>query len=69
MRAREVRELTDEEIRRKAQELSEELFRLRLRRGTGQIEDAMRIRKIRRDIARVKTIQHERIRTASKERS
>ncbi len=69
MRAREVRELTDEEMQGKAQELSEELFRLRLRRGTGQIEDAMRIRKIRRDIARVKTIQHERIRTASKERS
>ncbi len=69
MRASEVRELTDEEIRGKAQELGEELFRLRLRRGTGQIEDAMRIRKIRRDIARVKTIQHERIRTASKERS
>ena len=69
MRAREVRELTDEEMQGKAQELSEELFRLRLRRGTGQVEDAMRIRKIRRDIARVKTIQHERIRTASKERS
>ncbi len=69
MRAREVRELTDEEMQGKAQELSEELFRLRLRRGTGQIEDTMRIRKIRRDIARVKTIQHERIRTASKERS
>lgn len=69
MRAREVRELTDEEMQGKAQELSEELFRLRLRRGTGQIEDAMRIRKIRRDIARVKTVQHERIRTASKERS
>ncbi len=69
MRASEVRELTDEEMQGKAQELSEELFRLRLRRGTGQIEDATRIRKIRRDIARVKTIQLERIRTASKERS
>ena len=69
MRASEVRELTDEEMQGKAQELSEELFRLRLRKGTGQIEDAMRIRKIRRDIARVKTIQLERIRTASKERS
>ncbi len=69
MRAREVRELADEEMQGKAQELSEELFRLRLRRGTGQIEDAMRIRKIRRDIARVKTIQRERIRTAGKERS
>ena len=69
MRAREVRELTDEEMQGKAQELSEELFRLRLRRGTGQVEDAMRIRKIRRDIARVKTIQSERLRAASKERS
>lgn len=69
MRASEVRELADEEMRGKAQELSEELFRLRLRKGTGQIEDAMRIRKIRRDIARVKTIQRERIRTANKERS
>jgi large subunit ribosomal protein L29 len=69
MRASEVRELTDEEIRGKAQELSEELFRLRLRRGTGQIEDALRLRKVRRDIARVKTIQGERVRTAHKERS
>ncbi len=69
MRASEVRELTDEEIQGKAQELSEELFRLRLRRGTGQIEDALRIRKIRRDIARVKTIQSERVRTVNKERS
>ena len=67
MRAREIRELTDEEMQGKAQELSEELFRLRLRRGTGQIEDAMRIRKIRRDVARVKTIQRERLRTAGKE--
>ncbi|MCY4387700.1 MAG: 50S ribosomal protein L29 [Desulfurellaceae bacterium] len=69
MRASEVRELTDEEIQGKAQELSEEIFRLRLRRGTGQIEDALRIRKIRRDIARVKTIQSERVRAANKERS
>ena len=69
MRAREVRDLTDEEIQGKARDLSEELFRLRLRRGTGQLEDTMRIRKIRRDIARVKTIQLERIRAASRERS
>ncbi len=69
MRASEVRDLTDEEMQGKVRELSEELFRLRLRRGTGQLEDAMRIRKIRRDVARVKTIQLERIRAASKERS
>lgn len=69
MRASEIRDMTDEERREKARELSEELFRLRLRRGTGQLEDPMQIRKIRRDIARVKTVQHERTRAAHMERS
>lgn len=69
MRASEVRDMTDEERREKARELREELFRLRLRRGTGQLEDPMQIRKIRRDIARVKTVQHERARAAQPERS
>ena len=69
MRASEIRDMTDEERREKARELSEELFRLRLRRGTGQLEDPMQIRKIRRDIARVKTVQHERIHAAHTERS
>lgn len=69
MRASEIRDMTDEERREKARELSEELFRLRLRRGTGQLEDPMQIRKIRRDIARVKTVQHERTRGAHTERS
>lgn len=69
MRASEIRDMTDEERREKARELSEELFRLRLRRGTGQLEDPMQIRKIRRDIARVKTVQHERTRASNTERS
>lgn len=69
MRASEIRDMTDEERREKARELSEELFRLRLRRGTGQLEDPMQIRKIRRDIARVKTVQHEHARAAHTERS
>ena len=69
MRAREVRDLTDAEVQEKARELGEELFRLRLRKGTGQLDDPMRLRKIRQDIARIKTIQHERIRETSKERS
>lgn len=69
MRASEIRDMTDEERREKARELSEELFRLRLRRGTGQLEDPMQIRKIRRDIARVKTVQHERTRAVHTERS
>ncbi len=60
MRAREIRELTEEEARQKEQELTEELFQLRMRKGTGPIENPMHLRKLRRDIARLKTIHHER---------
>ena len=60
MRAKEIRDLTSEEIRQKERELAEELFRLRLRKSTGQLDNPMRIRNLRRDIARLKTIQHER---------
>jgi len=60
MRAKEIRDLTTEEIRQKERELAEELFRLRLRKSTGQLDNPMRLRNIRRDIARIKTIQYER---------
>ena len=53
--------LTDAEARQKEQEMAEELFRLRMRKGTGQLENPMRIRQLRRDIARLKTIQHARV--------
>ncbi len=62
MRAKEIRDLTLEEMRQKEQELTEELFRLRLRQSTGQIDNPMRLRALRRDIARIKTIRHERAR-------
>lgn len=60
MKAGELRELTDEELQRKGQELVEELFNLRFQLATSQIENVGRIRAVRRDIARVKTLQHER---------
>ncbi len=60
MRAKEIRDLTSEEIRQKERELAEELFRLRLRKSTGQLDNPMRLRNLRQDIARLKTIQHER---------
>ena len=60
MKAEELRELTDEELQRKGQELAEELFNLRFQLATGQIENVGRITAVRRDIARVKTIQRER---------
>ena len=61
MRAREVRELSADEIAQKERELAEEIFRLRMRKSTGQLENPMRLRLLRRDLARIKTIQQERI--------
>ena len=52
MRAKEIRDLTSEEIHQKERELAEELFRLRLRKSTGQLDNPMRLRHLRRDIAR-----------------
>jgi large subunit ribosomal protein L29 len=59
-KARELRELSDDELRQKGQELVEELFNLRFQLATGQIENVGRMTAVRRDIARVKTIQRER---------
>ncbi|WP_026486963.1 50S ribosomal protein L29 [Caldanaerobius polysaccharolyticus] len=60
MKARELRELTDEELERKMAELKEELFNLRFQMVTGQLDNPMRIKLIRKDIARIKTILRER---------
>ena len=59
MKAPELRNLSDEELQTKAKELEEELFNLRFQLATGQIENVARIRTVRRDIARLKTLQHE----------
>lgn len=60
MKPDKLRELGDEELRKKLQELSEELFNLRFRLGTGQLDNPMQIRAVRKDIARVKTLLRER---------
>ncbi len=60
MKARELRELTEEELDRKEEDLSSELLNLRFQLATGQIENPLRIRYVRRDLARVKTIKRER---------
>jgi large subunit ribosomal protein L29 len=59
MKAAELRDLSDEELRGKLQELQEELFNLRFQLATGQIENVGRIRTVRRDIARLKTVQQQ----------
>lgn len=60
MKGSELRELSVDELQQRAQELAEELFNLRFQLATGQIENVGRIKTVRRDIARVKTIQRER---------
>jgi large subunit ribosomal protein L29 len=60
MQAEEIRDLTEEEILSRVAELEEERFRLRFRSATETLEDPLRFRVIRKDIARMKTILRER---------
>ena len=60
MLASEIRELTDDDIRARVAELEEERFRLRFRGATEALENPLRLRWIRRDVARLKTVLHER---------
>jgi large subunit ribosomal protein L29 len=54
--AEQVRELSVDDLRGKERELMEQLFRLRFQKSIGQLDNALKIRETRRDIARVKTI-------------
>lgn len=62
MKPQEFRDLMDDELAAKERELREELFNLRFQRATGQVENPMRIRLVRRDIARAQTAARERTR-------
>jgi len=55
MRARELRELSIDELMQKEKDLNEELFNLRFQFATGQLENIMRMTQVKRDIARVMT--------------
>lgn len=63
MKPSELRAMTVEELREKEKELRKELFNLRFRLATGELENPMRIRSVRKDIARVLTIITEKMRT------
>jgi len=60
VKARELREMSDRDLDRKLRDLKEELFNLRFQASTGQLDNPMRIRLVRRDIARVLTVVRER---------
>ena len=61
MKAEDIRELSDDDMRAKLAELTEERFRLRFRGATEPLEDPLRLRVIRKDIARLNTILRERV--------
>ena len=67
MQAKELRDLSPDELQQKRRECKEEIFHLRLRRATGQLESPMKLRQSRRDLARVETVLAERRSHAGKE--
>jgi len=60
VKASKLRDMTQDELTRKVNELKEELFNLRFQLATGQLENPMRIREVKKTIARTKTILRER---------
>ena len=60
MKAKEIRQMTDQELDTKLLDLKNELFNLRFQLATGQLDNPMRIKVVRKDIARVKTTIRER---------
>jgi large subunit ribosomal protein L29 len=55
-----VREWSDDELLTKEKELAEQLFKLRFQKSIGQLDNALKIRATRRDIARVQTVRRQR---------
>ena len=65
MKASEIKYLTDPELETKLSELKEELFNLRFQLAVNQLDNPTRIKTVKKDIARIKTIQRERELTAN----
>ena len=59
MKTAEIRELGVDELRTKEKDLDDQLFRLRIQKSMGQLEAPAKVRDVRRDLAKVKTILRE----------
>jgi len=60
MKAKELREMSDVELQKELGELKSELFKLRLQHATNQLENPMKLKDVKKSIARIKTILRER---------
>jgi large subunit ribosomal protein L29 len=56
MKATEIRELSKEELNNKESELKDQLFKLKFQHALGQLENAVKLKNVKKDIARIKTI-------------
>jgi large subunit ribosomal protein L29 len=59
MKVAEIRELSEDDLRHREKELDDQLFRLRIQKSMGQLEAPAKMRDLRRDLARIKTILRE----------
>ena len=59
MKVAEVRDLDVDELRQRVKDLDDQLFRLRIQKSMGQVEAAHKLKSLRRDMARVKTVLRE----------
>ncbi len=66
MKAEKIREMSDDELQKKQEDLSEELFRMRLQKATAQLDRPAKIRESRKDLARVNTVLSERRRSVDR---
>ncbi len=60
MKAKDVRDMSQSELEQNLAKLKEELFNLRFQHATGQLDNPMRIPAVKKDIARIKTVQRQR---------
>lgn len=66
MKAQELKEMSEAELRQKEKEVTEELFNLKFQHATGQLENTQRLPQVRKDLARVKTVLREKEISAAK---
>jgi large subunit ribosomal protein L29 len=59
MKAQEIREMSVDDLRVRERDLDDQLFRLRIQKSMGQLEAPAKVRGVRRDLARIKTILRE----------
>jgi large subunit ribosomal protein L29 len=60
MKTKELRDMSPDELKHKQEELTEQLFKLRFQKSLGQLESPMKVKNVRRDIARIKTLLNRR---------